>query len=148
VKAACTVWVGAKGVKASDLSTFLLDSTHASKYLLDSWKKIRKFGGLATGITSNINRILDTPEVADVLSNSEFVVLLKQPAGVMERLQELLGISREELRFVERSDPGCGLIKHGNALIPFDASVEARMELYQLYSTNFHEGSKWDVSRT
>jgi len=89
VKAACTVWVGAKGVKASDLSTLLLDSPHAAKYLLDSWKKIRKFGGLATGITSNINRVMDTPEMADVLSNSEFVVLLKQPAVALERLQEL-----------------------------------------------------------
>jgi len=147
VKAACTVWVGAKGVKASDLSTLLLDSPHAAKYLLDSWKKIRKFGGLATGITSNINRVMDTPEMADVLSNSEFVVLLKQPAVALERLQELLGVSREELRFVERSDSGCGLIKHGNALIPFDISIEKDKKLYSCYSTNFHEGSNWDVSR-
>ncbi len=146
MKAACAVWVGAKGVKASDLSTFLLNSAHAAKYLLDSWKRIRKFGGLVTGITSNINLILDTPEVADVLSNSEFVVLLKQPSAAFGRLQELLGISREELRFVERSEPGCGLMKHGNALIPFDISVGKEKKLYQLYSTNFHEGSKWDVS--
>lgn len=125
----------------------LLDSPLSAKFMLDSWKKIRKFGGLATGITSNIIRVLNHPEFSDVISNSEFVVLLKQPAGVQDRLQELLGISREEFTFVERSEAGCGLLKHGNALIPFDLSVEKSKELYRMYSTNFHEGSRWDVSR-
>lgn len=85
---------------------------------------------------------MNHPEFADVISNSEFVVLLKQPAGVQDRLQELLGISREEFTFVERSEAGCGLLKHGNALIPFELSVEKSKELYRMYSTNFHEGSR------
>jgi len=124
----------------------LLDSSYAAKYLLDSWKKVRKFGGLVTGITSNVSKVLDTPDVADALSNSAFVVLLQQAAAHLDRLQELLGISRAELAFVEHPDAGCGLLKHGNAVLPFDASIEKGSRLYELYSTNFHEGSRWDVT--
>ena len=54
MKVACTVWLGAKGVKASDLSRFLLNSEYSAKYLQQLWKKVRKQGGLCTGITQNV----------------------------------------------------------------------------------------------
>lgn len=42
MKTACTVWVGAKGVKASDLSTFFLSNLTAVEYIRNFSKRVRK----------------------------------------------------------------------------------------------------------
>ena len=54
MKVACTVWLGAKGVKASDLSRFLLKEEQTAAYSVEIWKRFRKWGGIPTGITQNI----------------------------------------------------------------------------------------------
>jgi hypothetical protein len=45
MKVACTVWLGAKGVKASDLSRLLLKEEQTAAYSVEIWKRFRKWGG-------------------------------------------------------------------------------------------------------
>ena len=40
-------------------------------------------------------------------------------------------------RFV--ADPGMGLIRFGDKIVPFDNTMKKDSELYQLFNTNFHE---------
>lgn len=49
MKVACTVRLGAKGVKASDLSRFLLKEEQTAAYSVEIWKRFRKWGGIPTG---------------------------------------------------------------------------------------------------
>ena len=115
MKVACTVWLGAKGVKASDLSRFLLNSEYSAKYLQQLWKKVRKQGGLCTGITQNVVDLLQNYTATTMLANSEFVALLKQANTDSSKMAEVIGVSDEQLRFVTNSQSGMGLLKCGNS---------------------------------
>lgn len=68
MKVACTVWLGAKGVKASDLSRLFLNSEYSAKYLQQLWKKVRKRGGLCTGITRNVVDLLQNYTATTMLA--------------------------------------------------------------------------------
>ena len=92
MKVACTVWLGAKGVKASDLSRLLLNSEYSAKYLQQLWKKVRKQGGLCTGITQNVIDLLQNYTATTMLANSEFVALLKQANTDSSKMAEVIGV--------------------------------------------------------
>lgn len=139
MKVACTVWLGAKGVKASDLSRLLLNSDYSATYLQQLWKKVRKQGGLCTGITQNVTDLLQNYIAMTLLSNSEFVALLKQANVDSAKLAEVIGVSDAQLRFVSNSPSGTGLLKCGSVVIPFDNQISKDSELYRLYNTNLHE---------
>ena len=139
MKAACTVWRGAKGVKAPDLSRFLLSSDYSATYLQQLWKKVRKQGGLCTGISQNVTDLLQNYIASTLISNSEFVALLKQSNIDSAKLSEVIGVSDAQLRFVSNSPSGTGLIKCGSTVIPFDNTIGKDTALYQLYNTNIHE---------
>lgn len=117
----------------------LLNSEFSIKYLQQLWKKVRKQGGLCTGITQNITDLLENYAATTMLSNSEFVVLLKQANVDSAKFSEVLGISEEQLKFVTNSPAGMGLLKCGTVVIPFDNQISKDSDLYKLYNTNFHE---------
>lgn len=139
MKAACTVWRGAKGVKAPDLSRFLLNSDYSATYLQQLWKKVRKQGGLCTGISQNVTDLLQNYVAATLISNSEFIALLKQSNIDSSKLSQVVGISDAQLRYVSCSPSGTGLIKCGSVVIPFDNTISKDSSLYRLYNTNIHE---------
>jgi len=117
----------------------LLNSEFSAKYLQQLWKKVRKQGGLCTGITQNVTDLLQNYVAATMLSNSEFVVLLKQGNIDSAKLSEVIGVSEAQLKFVSNSPAGMGLMKCGSIVIPFDAQISKHSELYHLYNTNLHE---------
>ena len=139
MKVACTVWLGAKDVKASDLSRLLLNSQYTAEYLQQLWKKVRKQGGLCTGITQNVSNLLSSEIATTMLSNSEFVVVMKQSNMDSAKMAEALKVSEEQLRYVKNAPAGTGLIKCGSVVIPFDNQIGKDTELYKIYSTNIHE---------
>ncbi len=117
----------------------LLSSEYSAKYLQQLWKKVRKQGGLCTGISQNVSDLLQNYIAATLLSNSEFVVLLKQSNVDSAKLAETVGVSDAQLRFVSNSSSGTGLLKCGSIVIPFDNQISKDTELYRLYNTNLHE---------
>ena len=117
----------------------LLNSDYSAAYLQQLWKKVRKQGGLCTGITQNIVDLLQNYIAMTLLSNSEFVALLKQANVDSAKLAEVIGVSDAQLRFVSNSASGTGLLKCGSVVIPFDNQISKDSELYQLYNTNIHE---------
>ena len=117
----------------------LLNSEYSAKYLQQLWKKVRKQGGLCTGITQNIVDLLQNYTATTMLANSEFVALLKQANTDSSRMAEVIGVSEAQLRFVTNTSSGMGLMKCGNVVIPFDNTIEKGTNLYNLYNTNIHE---------
>ena len=117
----------------------LLNSEYSAKYLQQLWKKVRKQGGLCTGITQNIVDLLQNYTATTMLANSEFVALLKQANTDSSRMAEVIGVSEAQLRFVTNTSSGMGLMKCGNVVIPFDNTIEKGTDLYNLYNTNIHE---------
>lgn len=117
----------------------LLNSEYSAKYLQQLWKKVRKQGGLCTGITQNVVDLLQNYTATTMLANSEFVALLKQANTDSFKMAEVIGVSDAQLRFVTNSQSGMGLLKCGNVVILFDNQIGKDTSLYKLYNTNIHE---------
>ena len=117
----------------------LLNSEYSAKYLQQLWKKVRKQGGLCTGITQNVVDLLQNYTATTMLANSEFVALLKQANTGSSKMAEVIGVSEAQLRFVTNTASGMGLIKCGSVVIPFDNQISKDTDLYRLYNTNIHE---------
>jgi type IV secretory pathway VirB4 component len=115
------------------------NSEYSAKYLQQLWKKVRKQGGLCTGITQNVVDLLQNYIATTMLANSEFVALLKQANMDSFRMAEVIGVSEAQLRFVTNTSSGMGLIKCGSVVIPFDNQISMDKDLYKLYNTNIHE---------
>ena len=58
------------------------------------WKRFRKWGGVPTGATQNVKDLLSSPEIENILENSDFICLLNQASGDRKILAERLNISR------------------------------------------------------
>jgi len=117
----------------------LLNREYSAKYLQQLWKKVRKQGGLCTGITQNVVDLLQNYVATTMLANSEFVALLKQANTDSSKLAEVIGVSDAQLRFVTNTSSGMGIIKCGSVVIPFDNTISKDTDLYKLYNTNIHE---------
>lgn len=117
----------------------LLDKNLTAKFLESLWKKVRKLGGICTGITQNVIDILKNPISATMVNNSEFTMIMKQSPKDKEKILESIEISEAQLRYVTHAQSGTGLLRHGDVVIPIDARMEKTSLMYQLFNTNMHE---------
>ena len=112
---------------------------YTSEFVYKLWKRIRKYGGCATGITQNIEEILDNKDARLMLANSELIIMLNQSASDRERLADLLKISEMEMKYITNVSSGEGLIRVRNSLIPFRNRFPKDSELYKLMTTKLEE---------
>lgn len=54
-----------------------------------------------------------------MLSNSPFIIMLNQSPNDCEELDKLLDIPEEQMKYITDVSVGEGLIKYGNAMVPF-----------------------------
>lgn len=88
---------------------------------------MRKQGGLCTGITQNLVDMLQNYTAMTMLGNSEFIALLKQSNVDSQELSTAAGIPEAQLKYVDNSPSGTGIIKYGNTCIPFDNRMEKKI---------------------
>ena len=105
----------------------------------DIYKRSRKYGLGVTGITQNIDELLLDQDASMMLSNSDFLMLLSQNGSDADSLCELLKLSEEQRQYFTGVMPGQGLMKIGNAYVPFDGRIPSGGLLYSLYSTSFDD---------
>jgi type IV secretory pathway VirB4 component len=118
----------------------LFKSEQSANFFYELYKRARKWGGIPTGITQNVDDLLRSELARTMLSNTQFVVMLAQNATDREQLASLLHISPETMQYVNNSSSGSGLIYAGAfGTIPFDARIPSDTKLYQLISTKFGE---------
>lgn len=135
MKVACTVWLGAKGVKASDLSRLLLKEPQTAAYTAEIYKRFRKWNGIPSALTQNVKDLLDSPEIENILENSDFILMLNQAASDRQILAQRLGISPQELTHITNSGAGEGLLFFGDKIIPFVDKFPTNTQLYKVMTT-------------
>ena len=113
----------------------LLKEEQTAAYSAEIWKRFRKWGGVPTGATQNPKDLLSSPEIENILENSDFIYMLNQAAGDRKILAERLGISTEQLAYVTNSEPGHGLLFFNNVILPFADDFPKDTELYKLLTT-------------
>lgn len=114
----------------------LLREEQTAKYMVEMWKRLRKWGGIPTGATQNVKDVLLSPEIENILDNSDFIYMLNQAPGDREILAEKLHISSEQLKFVTNSKQGEGLIFFGDVILPFKDKFPKNTLMYSLMTTN------------
>lgn len=108
---------------------------YSANFLERSWLNFRKYGGLPTGLIQNAEKCLNSETARFLFGNSEFLIILKQSPADMKMLVPLLGISETQANYIKNAEAGCGLIRYGNAMIPFRNELPADTELYRLMTT-------------
>lgn len=131
---------GRQTVIVIDEIYLLFQYSYAAEFLFKLWKRVRKYGAYCTGITQNVDDLLQSHTARTMLSNSEFVAMLSQSASDREVLGDMFGISEEEMRYITDAGAGHGLIKVGSSLIPFALELPQGTEIYRLMSTKPGEG--------
>ena len=117
----------------------LLRDEQTSAYMVEIWKRFRKWGGIPTGITQNVKDLLASREIENILDNSDFIMMLSQAAGDRGILAKHLGISDQQLSFVTNAESGCGLLFYGDVIVPFENRYEKGSRLYSLLTTKLEE---------
>ena len=118
----------------------LFQYEYSANFLFTLWKRVRKYGAFATGITQNVEDLLQSHTARTMLANSEFIIMLNQASTDRVELAKLLNISDLQMSYITNVAAGEGLIKVGSALVPFSNRFPKNTELYKLMTTKPGEG--------
>lgn len=118
----------------------LFQHEYSANFLFTLWKRVRKYGAYATGITQNVDDLLQSHTARTMLANSEFIIMLNQAPTDRIELAKLLNISDNQLSYITNVGAGHGLIKVGSSLIPFANKFPKSTKLYKLMTTKPGEG--------
>lgn len=117
----------------------LLANASTSEFLKTVWKRARKWQGVPTGITQNVEDLLLSPASRAIINNSSFVYMLNQSAIDRNMLQEILKLSDNDMEFVTNAEAGHGIIFNGKQAIPFADDFPKTGELYKIFTTKAGE---------
>ena len=120
----------------------LLKDQQTSQYSAEIWKRFRKWGGVPTGITQNVKDLLSSAEIENIFDNSDFICMLNQAAGDRDILAEKLHISSEQIKYVENSGPGEGLIRYDKVILPFTDHFPVNTKMYKLMTTRLSDNTE------
>ena len=113
----------------------LFQYEYSANFLFTLWKRVRKYGAFATGITQNVEDLLQSHTARTMLANSEFIIMLNQASTDKLELAKLLNISDPQMSYITNVGAGEGLIKVGSNIVPFVNHFPKNTELYKLMST-------------
>ena len=113
----------------------LFQYEYSANFLFTLWKRVRKYGAFATGITQNVEDLLQSHTARTMLANSEFIIMLNQASTDRMELAKLLNISDLQMSYITNVGVGEGLIKVGSSLVPFSNRFPKNTELYRLMTT-------------
>lgn len=116
----------------------LFANEYSANFLFELYKRARKWGGVPTGITQNVEDLLKSETARSMLSNTDFIMMLNQATSDRIQLAKILNISDNLLSFVTNSDSGQGLICCGGSIVPFKDKFPHN-ELYGLMTTKLEE---------
>ena len=113
----------------------LFQHEYSANFLFTLWKRVRKYGAYCTGITQNVDDLLQSHTARTMLANSEFIVMLNQASTDRIELAKLLNISELQMGYITNVGAGQGLLKVGSSLIPYVNKFPTNTKLYKLMTT-------------
>lgn len=98
----------------------LLQSDSTALFLMEIWKRARKWYGVPTGIMQNTEDLLKSDVSRNIINNTEFISILSVPKIDRANLQDLLNLSDEQLNYITNNRKGHGLLYTGKTILPFN----------------------------
>lgn len=119
----------------------LLTQTEISaKYTQQIWRRARKWNGIPTGITQQVEDMMKTEEGRAIIGNSEFVMMLSMNAYGRAQMQQMYNLTDAEMEYITSSGSGHGLIYNGKDIISFVDEFPKDTKLYNAMTTKAGEG--------
>lgn len=113
------------------------DTEANAQWFTSLWSRIRKYGAIPTGITQNVSTLLDSQAGRKMISNSEFLVLLRQKPVDLNRLQEMIRLTPKLMNYIgDRVPQGTGLISSGGIVVPFENPIPKNTQLFSIMNTD------------
>lgn len=117
----------------------LFQHEYSANFLFTLWKRVRKYGAVCSGITQNVDDLLQSHVARTMLANSELIAMLNQAPTDKIELAKLLNISELQMSYITNVQAGSGLIKIGHSIIPFINKFPHDTKLYSLMTTKPEE---------
>lgn len=108
------------------------------------YARIRKYGGKITGITQNVDTLLQSESARGMLGNSLFTVMLSQSDTNRKILADMFSIGEEQLSYITNADKGTGLIRAGGVIVPFGDVFPKENKLYRYMTSDPEEIKMYD----
>jgi len=108
-----------------------------ARWFLNLWARIRKYGAVTTGITQNPSTLLDSSAGRKMISNTEFLIILRQKPVDLQRLNELINLSPKLIKYIgDRIPQGTGIISAGGIAVPFENPIPKSTQLFEIMNTD------------
>ncbi len=117
----------------------LFKDSSVTKIIAQYFKRVRKYGGMMTGITQNISDLFETDAAKVILNNCHYLTLLDQASADRKKIVDLFNLSPKEESFITNSRRGYGLMKAGGHFIPFQNIIDKENGLYKLFNTSIED---------
>lgn len=117
----------------------MMKHLYSAEYLQAMWKRLRKYGGVCTGITQNITDLTRNEIGRSMVDNAEMLQLFKQSANDRAVLSELINLSETQSLYMTNVEAGEGVIRLSNSIIPFKNEFDRDTELYSIMTTKLQE---------
>lgn len=88
----------------------LLENENVAYYFTRIWKTSRKYWGIMTGITQNIEDLLKSQTGRAITCNTLYITLLNQFKTDIENIKVIFGIPEEKIEYILGVERGKGLL--------------------------------------
>lgn len=117
----------------------LFQDDRTANFLNMLFKRARKYGGVPTGITQNVEDLLENDVARKMLSNCNFLEILTQAPSDREKLRELLNLSDSQVNAITSAPRGQGIIYTGTNCVAFYSQFPKSSPIYRVLTSNMAE---------
>lgn len=106
-------------------------------FFTELYSRVRKYGAIPTGVTQNVETVAATEAGRKLLSNSEFMIILKQKKTDVAVWDEIISLTEEQKKYIlNPKAKGTGLIYAGGVIVPFENPIPKESKLFKLVETD------------
>ena len=106
-------------------------------FFTELYSRVRKYGAIPPGITQNVETIKRIEEGRKLLSNSEFMIILKQKKTDIEVWKKIISLTEEQIKYISNPKAkGTGIIYAGGIIVPFENPIPQESILFKLVETD------------
>jgi hypothetical protein len=117
----------------------LLDNAYALEYFDHLWTRSRKYGAIPTGITQNVERLLNNERTRLMVANSDFMIVLGQSASDAAGLGQIMNLSSQQVATIRNAGVGEGLIVAEGRIVPFRNILPKDTNWYRVTTTKIDD---------
>ena len=119
-----------------------LRNEQTAEWLRNCWKRGRKYGLIATGMTQEVRDASRNSEGQAMIANSEFITLFRQKKTEIDSVVQLMGLSEQQIADLQVCDAGVGLLKTGNSIVEFNNRIDEHLKLYEYIRSDLRKKEK------